>query len=363
MGILTITSSIAQELGERHRKIRDAASRISSSHPSIVCRAVTFSVTSTHLARFQRAILEVEKDILEENPNIVGAYKIVPLSGVVGRFDPWRRKVEWLLSLVEFIESPDGLRKGEKGDERKESCTGSQIIAWLRHSTQTGFPDIEQLSLELVKVADAAWLKQTAAWLLYGRLPALGASDFFICKENSIGVTGKQGGYSINSRLIPNFVTQGTAISILFIGKSLNHIRDRATAFQDGISHAPSPELSLLPSHLAFLSSLETPISMTSFSTAISAIRLSLSRNALQKLLPISKVLEVLRVFRDFFLLERGEFAIALITAADQRLSTRESRFADKLPPKAGTYFGSQLPLPYYLFNWRDIPYLNGFPR
>ena len=326
--------SLAQELGGRHIRIRDSAFNISSTHPSIVCRAVATSITLTHLARFQKTILDVEKDILEQNPRLVGAYKIVPLSGVAGAFDGWTRKLEWLLSLVDFIESPGDF---SKGDDSVTECTASQILSWIRQSTQTGYPDIEQLSYELLKIAETAWLRQLSTWLLYGRLPIHGAADFFIFKE-----TGSRGGknkidsgYSINSRLVPSFVTQATANSILFIGNSLNHTRDRAVSMQEGISHTRSPELNLLPSHLAYLSSLEIPISPASFSSAVSTIRLSFSKNVLQKLLPISKVLEILRVLRDFFLLERGEFAVALITAADQRLQTRQSRFADKLPPKA----------------------------
>ena len=326
--------SLAQELGGRHIRIRDSAFSISSTHPSIVCRAVATSITLTHLARFQKTILDVEKDILEQNPRLVGAYKIVPLSGVAGAFDGWSRKLEWLLSLVDFIESPGDF---SKGDDSVTKCTASRILSWIRQSTQTGYPDIEQLSYELLKIAETAWLRQLSTWLLYGRLPIHGAADFFIFKE-----TGSRGGknkidsgYSINSRLVPSFVTQATAKSILFIGNSLNHTRDRAVSMQEGISHTRSPELNLLPSHLAYLSSLEIPISPASFSSAVYTIRLSFSKNVLQKLLPISKVLEILRVLRDFFLLERGEFAVALITAADQRLQTRQSRFADKLPPKA----------------------------
>ena len=326
--------SLAQELAGRHIKIRDSAFSISSTHPSIVCRAIATSITLTHLARFQKTILDVEKDILEQNPRLVGAYKIVPLSGVAGAFDGWTRKLEWLLSLVDFIESPGDFSKGDDGVTK---CTASQILSWIRQSTQTGYPDVEQLSYELLKVAETAWLRQISAWLLYGRLPVHGAADFFIFKETvSRGGQNKiDSGYSINSRLVPSFVTQATANSILFIGNSLNHTRDRAMSMQEGISHTRSPELSLLPSHLAYLSSLEIPISATNFSSAISAIRLSFSKNVLQRLLPLSKVLEIFRVLRDFFLLERGEFAVALITAADQRLQTRQSRFADKLPPKA----------------------------
>lgn len=329
---LALLRSLARDLGEKHKSIRDRATAISSKHDSTVCRAVATAVVSTHLARFQRRILEVERDILEGNPNIVGAYNVVPLSGLVGAFDGWTRKLEWLWSLVQFI---------QPSEETGETLTGqtsfmaSRVIERLRESTFTGYPDIEQLSLELVKVAETAWLKQISAWVLYGRFPAFGGADFFITRDKRRDKPGVLiYSYGINSTLIPSFVTKSTANSILFIGKSLNHIRDRDSLTTYSSPKGISPDLALLPEHLAHLSSLTSPITSASLSAAIGAIRLSLSRNALQKLLPMSKVLELLRVLRDFFLLERGEFAIALLSAADERLSARRNRSMERTGKK-----------------------------
>ncbi|MCJ1456768.1 hypothetical protein MMC28_007133 [Mycoblastus sanguinarius] len=326
-----LLKSLAQDLGEKNKNIRDNAAIISSCFPSTVCRAVSTTLTSTHLAKFQRKILEVERDILEEDPSIVGAYKIVPLSAIVGAFDGWGRKLEWMWDLIQFIKAPKstGLIRLERTSHG--SCTAPELMEYLRRSTHTGYPDIEQISLDLVQSAETAWLKQISAWVLYGRYPANGAADFFVTREK---VNGNQAGstniYGINSSLVPHFVTASTANSILFIGKSLNHIRDRQSSSTDGFSTAYAPELTLLPSHLSRLSSLKSPLSSSSFSAAIRAIRFSLSQNALQKLLPMSKVLGMLRMLKDFFLLERGEFAVALITAADERLTSKKNPAADR---------------------------------
>lgn len=321
--------SLAQDLGEKQRNIRERASAISVTHVSVVCRAVSTAIVSTHLEDFQRKILEVEKGILEGDSSLVGAYNIVPLSGLVGAFDGWGRKLEWLWKLAHFIQPVTHAKDGRRDTVGQRSCTASQILEKLRDSTHTGYPDIEQISLHLTKVAEGAWLKQISAWVLYGRLPSLGAADFFIYQETGKGkANGSTDIYSVKASLVPAFITQSTANSILFIGKSLNHIRDKR---QMGVSSSTgiAPELELLPSHLAHLSSLGSPISPSTFSAKISAIRLSLSKNALQKLLPQSKVLELLRVFKDFFLLERGEFALALIAAADERLLSRQHRSSD----------------------------------
>lgn len=327
-----LLSSLAYELGKRHQDIRKKATLISSKHPSTVCRAVATEVTSTHLAKFQQRILEVEKDILEESPTIVGAYNIVPLSGLVGAFDGWSRKLEWLWDLVHFIQHSDEPRYDKEGEG---PCTASRVIERLRDSTHTGYPDVELISLNLVRVAETAWLRQISAWVLYGRFPTFGSGDFFIVREEkSERAGGLACDYSMNDTLVPKFLTRSTANSIIFIGRSLNHIRDRSSVATHGSSRVISPELALLPDHLAHLSSLGSPITSSGLSTAIGAIRVSLSKNALQKLLPMSKVLEILRVLRDFFLLERGEFALALISAADERLSSRHHRFIENMGKK-----------------------------
>ena len=329
---LALLQSLAKDLGEKHRKVRDRATAISSTHPSMICRAVATSVVSIHLERFQQRVLEVERDILEENPSIVGAYNIVPLSGLVGAFDGWTRKLEWLWSLVQFIQPSD---KIERDVTDQSPCTASRVMERLRESTFTGYPDIEEMSLELVKVAETTWLKQISAWVLYGRFPTLGGVDSFITRENVMDKRGALGySYGIDPILIPSFVTKSTAISILFIGRSLNHIRDRNSLTTDSLPKAISPDLALLSGHLGHLSSLTSPIASASLSAAIAAIRLSLSRNALQLLLPMTKVHELLRILRGFFLLERGEFALALLAAADERLSARQNRSLEKFGKK-----------------------------
>lgn len=303
-----LLQSLAQDLGEKHVRTRDIATEVVAHHPSTVCRAVAISIKSVQLGKFQQAILDVERNILQENPSSVGAYNIVPLSGIAGAFDGWSRKLQWLLSLANFMKSPGTSGSGSN----QVSCTAASVMQWLRDATHTGYPDIEQISLQLVAVAESAWLRQLSAWVLYGKLPSLGADDFLVQKK---AVSAEQGvaddEYEIRSGFLPSFVTPSTANSLLFVGKSLNHIRDRASTVSYGMSNSQSPELALLKDHLAHLSFLKPPMSASSFSAAITAIRLSLSKNVLQKLLPISKVLEILRILKDFFLLERGEFAIA----------------------------------------------------
>lgn len=329
----TLLQNLARDLGGKHKSIRERAGKISSTHDSIICKAVSTAIISTHLAKFQQKILEVERDILEEKPSLVGAYNVVPLSGLVGAFAGWDRKLQWLWRLVEFIQ-PNSANEEEVdgGGKSPPACTADMILGRLRDSTQTGYPDIELMALHLTKVAEGAWLKQVSAWVLYGRLPLVG-TDFFIVEERKSGrgdTTNSTDLYSVKTSLVPTFVTRSTANSILFIGRSINHIREKRSSVAHAFSTSISPELELLPAHLVHLASLGSPINSSSLSASISAIRLSLSKNALQKLLPQSRVLALLRILKDFFLLERGEFAVALVSAADERLSSRQHRSLDK---------------------------------
>jgi Gamma tubulin complex component C-terminal len=129
--------------------------------------------------------------------------------------------------------------------------------------------------------------------------------------------------YAIKPDLRPGFVSSSAAASILFIGRSLNHVRVKGASSSHG-------SLGLVPSHLRLLSSLSFPVTASSFSNVIIDIRQSLSRNALEKLLPMSRISEILSLLHEFFLLGRGQFAVALISEADEKIRSRWRR-ADNL--------------------------------
>lgn len=327
-----LLSSIGQ-LAQLHRQIRSHATHIAATHGSAVCRAVATTILSGALARFQKKILEVESRILTHDASIVGGYNIVPLAGVVSEFDEWTRLMGWLWDVASYIEVPQEKDTAIKSSVvSPELCSGANVINKLRLEAQTGYPDIEEAALVLGKAAEIAWLRQLSSWVLYGRLPAGGAEDFFVKLEDKINDLPI---FASHSEYLPKFVSEQTASSIIFIGRSLNHIRIRGKAMEDSESTAPKmTELELVPVHLKYLSGLSVPISSVALTEAIGAIRASLSAKMLQRLLPISKILELLSILQEFFLLGRGEFAIALIAEADERLNARHKR--DSQPAKGG---------------------------
>ncbi|KAF2129583.1 Spc98 family protein [Dothidotthia symphoricarpi CBS 119687] len=312
-----LLSSIGH-LSRLHRKTRDHVAKIASSHSSTVCRAVATAITSHHLDRFQRKIIEVESRILKQDASIVGAYSIVPLAGIVNEFSEWVKLMEWLWNISNFILPSEAQSKSDIQD--RKTASGAEIIDKLRTEVQTGYPDIEAAARQLGKVAEASWLRQLSTWLLYGRLPSFGASDFFVKQEDD---ESDELSFVVQNKFLPKFVTRQTASSILFVGKSLNQIRCLPSTSKVMSTSTTVSELELLPVHVEQLSQVVTPVSAAKLSEAVANIRLSLSRNLLQHLLPREKIVETLTILHQFFLIGRGEFAMTLIAEADEKILSR----------------------------------------
>jgi hypothetical protein len=312
-----LLSSIGH-LSRLHRSTRDHVARIAASHPSVICRAVATSITSYHLERFQCKVLEVESRVLKQDASIVGAYNIVPLAGVVSEFSEWTRVMEWLRDISDYMLPSDVPAKFELMIGK--AASGAAVIDKLRSEAQTGYPDIEEAARGLSKVAETSWLRQLSTWLLYGRLPSFGRSDFFIQQDDE---DADEQAFVLQNKLLPKFVTRQTALSILFVGKSLNQIRALPSAVKALDTSNSVSELDLLPKHVQQLSQVSAPVSTAMLSEAIANIRLSLSRNLLQHLLPREKIVETLTVLHQFFLIGRGEFALTLIAEADDKMLSR----------------------------------------
>ncbi|KAK4125919.1 hypothetical protein N657DRAFT_688570 [Parathielavia appendiculata] len=303
-----LLASLAR-LSDLHIHLQTAASHIAASHPSVICRAVAFAIDTLHLAGFRRKVVEVERTILKEDAALVGPYRIVPLTAVVAEFEGWGRRLEWLRRVVDVVD--------------KETCTGAGVIDFLRGELLTGYGDVEELAESLVAVAEAAWVKQVAAWVLYGRVPGFGEGDFFVKRrkrEDGDGEGNATEEYICEPGLLPGFVTPATAASMLFIGRSLNQIRTKSV---EDYSLRGNDHLS---TQLTRLAELRHPIDSAAFARTTADIRQFLSRTTLQRLLPLSKVLETLQLLRDFFLLGRGEFAMALTQQADEKIRSRWKR-------------------------------------
>ena len=328
--------STVAHLSDLHAKIKKHAGLISIAHKSTICRAVASYITARHLQKFMTRIVEVERSILSKDARYVGGYGIVPLSAVVGEFAPWTRRLEWLWEVVQFMQPASQLEIKFKSGR----CTGSAVMRFLRAESRTGYSDLEEMALELIRAAEMVWMRQLSSWVLYGKLPDSGSEDFFI-KQQSVDQDADKlnlPAFTVQTDSVPEFVLQETASSILFIGQSLNQVRARDQSFSTASSSA-DPVVKLLSTHLQYLKTIESPISSSSITKVVASIRLSMSQNALSQLLPLEQVFEILQVLHDFLLLGRGEFAVSLISKADRRMQNRHHGQENILPVrKAGKF-------------------------
>ncbi|KAI9893131.1 MAG: hypothetical protein M1814_000679 [Vezdaea aestivalis] len=306
---LVLVSSL-DELGDKHRKLARELDHIVSARRSCICTVVALSAQSTVLSDFQQCILDVEDGILSRNARFVGAYGIAPLSNVVREFEPWAMRLSWLLRMTTCVTADS------------TGYNGTFLLNWLRTESQTGYTDIHDISKDLCKTAENAWLRELSSWLFYGQLPKQGSEDFLIHSGKS-SEKARDDPFCIDRRSTPNFVTAETAKSILFIGRSWLHLQRNTDTAQRAVAMLNPSQSRPSSNHVQRLANLPLPISKSTFSSMIESIRLTLAKDALQRLHPREKTVEFLQALRDFLLLGQGEFAVSLITQAERVMATR----------------------------------------
>jgi len=311
-------------LSELHSTVRDAAGGISTSHPSMVCRAVSATMTETHLGAFRKEIVRVESSILQKDAGYVGGYGIVPLSTIVADFTPWTRRLEWLRSVLNYIlaESPT--------TGRSHPCVAADILNFLEKEAQTGYSDIEEMATVLLSVGQRAWMRTVATWLLYGRLPPFGKEDF--CVQQHPEAPSPLEEYSIDPALVPDILNGDAAEALLATGSALNQLRFQRHSSLGSCVGSSEPVEALLPRHLNLLESLSYPLNASLLSNVLASINQSMSENVLSQLLPHHRVIQLLDVIQDYVLLGHGEFAVLLIAHADDRVADRQRSHATARP-------------------------------
>lgn len=310
-------------LHELHVEIRSATARVSRKHHSMVCRAVSSSIADFQLGKFVDTIVQVEASILKKDAGYVSAYDIVPLSTLVSEFAPWLRRMEWLWSLAKQLD-PGNTEVVEK------QFAAADILNFLEREARTGYSDIEEMAIDLLTVAQKAWMRATSFWILYGKLPTSGADDFCIKKNpRSLSTMDK---FLLNHSLVPKLLSPAGANALLSIGSALDQLRSRAASAANTIKGSDDPAMNLLPLHLRHLESLRYPLTSSRLEGVLFSINQSISANALVEILPRTRVLELLRVTLDYLLLGRGEFAVSLVAHADACVMNRQQSQSSNRP-------------------------------
>ena len=257
-------------LHELHVQIRSATTRLSKSHNSMVCRAVSSSIADVHLGDFLDKLLQVESAILAKDAAYVGAYEIVPLSTVVSEFAPWTRRLEWLWSVVQKLDPDTRL------NAKKHCPCAASILDLLQKETHTGYSDIEDMAIRLLTVAQKTWMRAVSLWVLHGKLPATGAEDF--CIQPNSGLASVMDAFILDSRLAPALLKVGACHALLSAGSALSQLRAQSVSGAVVVPGFNDASMSLLQDHLAVLGSLQYPLNPTLLESALSLINNSISK-------------------------------------------------------------------------------------
>lgn len=285
-----------------HRSLRETVSNNIQSHKSIVLRAILSRIQGK-TQEFQGVIEGIEKLILTRDDSVVGAFDIVPLARLSTLLGEWQRILEWLHKFVLSI---------------KIESTGAEFLTRLQKDQHTGYPDIAEIVVQLIKAGEEAWIRQVSSWVLYGRIPQLGFSDFFIHPSKNPNISAlHENAFIIEWDLWPEYLPRETASSILFIGRALARIQ----------MQSPSSQTSqqILKSHVQYLNTVTFPLVQTTLSKAITSIRLSLSSSILSTLLPLETIIHLVHKFRQDFLLGHGSLMITLLSVTEDYLQRRQS--------------------------------------
>ncbi|KAJ4504023.1 hypothetical protein HRR83_007675 [Exophiala dermatitidis] len=317
---------ILARLCDLHVKIRDTAARLSTSHRSMVCRAVSSSIVDEHLCNFVDKIVEVESSILKKDAGYVGAYDVVPLSTIVSEFAPWTRRLEWLWSVVQRLIAKSSNARGQT------FVSAAIVLDYLERETHTGYSDIEDMAIMLLTVAQKAWMRSASFWVLYGDLPTSDAEDF--CVKANPSPTSALDAFSIDSSLTPRFLTPVAACALLSTGSALHQLRSQSSSSAVSLKGSVDSSMTLMPKHASLLQSLRFPISPPLLENLLASLDRSISENALSQILPRHSVMQILQVILRYVLLDHGEFAVSLVAHADERVNSRQQRRTATGPPR-----------------------------
>jgi Gamma tubulin complex component N-terminal/Gamma tubulin complex component C-terminal len=286
-------------LGFLHRSLQ--RSTTARSGPSIVTRAIVARIKDK-VNEFSRRVEQIERMILTRDDSVVGALDVVPLARVSTLLGEWDRVMGYLDRLVRDL--------GREG-------TGKEVLERLRRDQQTGYPDIADVVTDIIRAGEEAWLRQVSSWVLYGQLPTLGKSDFFIQPSADPNISPlDENAFTIDWTLWPEYFPQDTATSILFIGRALARIQTQS------LTHRLTTN-QILESHLAILSTITFPILPSVLSSSVTKIRLSLSSSVLSNLLPLETIVRLVTRFRQDFLLGHGSLMLTLLQVTCSHLLSR----------------------------------------
>lgn len=283
------------------------------------------------LEPYRKALLDLEQDILGD-PSLT-------LGHVQHMLEPFQALFPALVSLTKQIQT--------------QAYHGGQILDLLQRHCDCGQPLIQQALQKILFACHCVMYRQVTAWLLHGMLLDRHA-EFFIHQTTEPGqlltpspedddlgmggVTSRQlqdimqlsedGGssetehshFAINPAMLPSYIPARAAEKVLFVGESVQMFESKkqstAMKYTDSVLGENESQFS---SRLHELQ--EKPFfSVQDFEDAVDEIRSCVAEHIWKLVVEEFHLVGKLNMFKDFFLLGRGELFLAFIDQAQTLL-------------------------------------------
>ena len=201
----------------------------------------------------------------------------------------------------------------------KEHIKGCGILELLHKESACGIPFVKDLLQELLQSCHSVFYQQLSAWVLHGKVKDH-FGEFFIrevpeADENGVPYDNEGGlfsKYNINVDMVPGYIQMRVIQTIHFIGSSV-HIfgtqKYTSNPLQKEDEDCFVELLKGLQSRSKFC-----PIE---FERVIGIMRDKVAEHLYALMMNEGKLLETLKLFKDFFLLGRGELFLTFIDSAD----------------------------------------------
>ena len=237
-----------------------------------------------------------------ENPD-------VPLSLLQFHLDKFQHLFPILANIIDEIRT-------------NEHMKGCKILELLHKQSACGIPFVKDLLSELLQSCHSVFYQQLSAWVLHGQVKDF-FGEFFIRDVPSTDADGipyeNEGGlfakYEINTEMVPGYISPRVIQIIHFIGSSVHIFGAK--------KHSSNPlqkeDEDYFVELLQGLQRREKfcPIE---FERVIEIMREKVARHLYSLMMNEGKLLETLELFKDFFLLGRGELFLAFIDSADNMM-------------------------------------------
>eukprot|EP00116_Pleurobrachia_bachei_P002932 sb/3463194/ len=245
------------------------------------------------MKQYSDVLIELDK-LVRQNPNM-------PLSLLQFHLDRFQYLFPTLSSIINEIKN-------------NLSMKGCKILGMLHEQSACGIPFVKDLLAELLQSCHSVFYQQLSAWVLHGKVEDP-FGEFFIAPSGD-GREEEEGGllanYTINWDMVPGYFSKDIINTILFVGSSVHVFSGR--------KYSSNPLAKEDEDHfVTLIQGLQrrTKFCPIEFERVVGVMRERVAMQLYNLLMEEGKLMDILRLFKEFFLLGRGELFLTFIDVAE----------------------------------------------